>query len=100
RRSVLSAPRLPGPLARDARAPRLARQYRDIRRAPYAEGSMRGHVIGFCLLLTPLAARAQSEPKFVFGKLEEVKQVEWKAQVKAGYLLTTGNSQSQNGAVT
>jgi hypothetical protein len=61
---------------------------------------MRGHVIGLCLLLTPLAARAQSEPKFVFGKLEEVKQVEWKAQVKAGYLLTTGNSQSQNGAVT
>src|SRR5215475_8050097 len=49
------------------------------------------------VLLTAGAARAQSEPKFDFGKQEEVKQVEWKAQAKGGYLLTTGNSQSQNG---
>jgi hypothetical protein len=49
------------------------------------------------LLLVPAAARAQSEPKFDFGKQEEVKQVEWKAQAKGGFLLTTGNSQSQNG---
>src|SRR5215831_12532489 len=49
------------------------------------------------LLLASAAARAQSEPKFDFGKQEEVKQVEWKAQAKGGYLLTTGNSQSQNG---
>jgi len=61
---------------------------------------MRPYLPGLCLLLAPLVARAQSEPKFEFGKQEEVKQVEWKAQVKGGYLLTTGNSQSQNAALT
>jgi hypothetical protein len=52
-------------------------------------------VVGAALLL-PSAAFAQSEPKFEFAKAEEVKAVEWKAQAKAGILLTTGNSQSQN----
>jgi len=52
-------------------------------------------VVGVALLL-PSAAFAQSEPKFEFAKAEEVKAVEWKVQAKAGILLTTGNSQSQN----
>src|SRR4051794_39254385 len=54
-------------------------------------------------LLATGAARAQAEPKFEFAKPEEVKQVdkvEWKAQVKGGYLLTTGNSQSQNATLS
>jgi hypothetical protein len=60
---------------------------------------MRGYLSGVCLLLAPLVAHAQSEPRFTFGKQEEVKQVEWKAQVKGGYALTSGNSQSQNGTL-
>lgn len=49
-------------------------------------------------------ARSQSEPKFVFGKLEEPKldtppAVEWKAQVKGGFVLTSGNSQTTNGVL-
>lgn len=49
------------------------------------------------LLLLPPAVRAQStvkDPKFEFGKKEEVKAVEWKAQAKLGGILTTGNSQA------
>jgi hypothetical protein len=53
-------------------------------------------LVGVAALLLPVAAFAQNEPKFVFGKAEEVKAVEWKAQAKGGILLTTGNSQSQN----
>src|SRR5262249_13631135 len=34
------------------------------------------------------------DPKFQFGKQEEVKEIEWKAQAKAGLVLTTGNSQT------
>lgn len=34
------------------------------------------------------------DPKFQFGKPEEVKEVEWKAQAKMGLVLTTGNSQN------
>jgi large conductance mechanosensitive channel len=50
-------------------------------------------------LLLALAgdAWAQAEPKWEFGKPEAVKAVEWKVQAKGGFLLTTGNSQTQNG---
>lgn len=48
-------------------------------------------------------ARAQSNPTFTFAKAEDVKvepnkppAVEWKAQVKGGLMLTSGNSQSTN----
>ena len=57
------------------------------------------------LALTALArtAGAQSEPKFTFTKAEEAKPaapaVEWKAQVKGGLVVTTGNSQATNGTV-
>jgi len=43
------------------------------------------------------SAHAQATPKFEYGKPEEVKAVEWKAQAKGGFLLTTGNSQTQGG---
>jgi putative salt-induced outer membrane protein YdiY len=39
----------------------------------------------------PLRARAD-DPKYEFGKQAEVKTVEWKASVQAGFLYTTGNS--------
>jgi hypothetical protein len=60
------------------------------------------------LLLFGLAgtAAAQSEPKFSFAKPEEVKPgapvvpaIEWKAQVKGGLILTSGNSQTTNGTL-
>jgi len=56
--------------------------------------------------LLPRAAAAQSEPKFTFGKVEETKPspspapaVEWKAQVKGGFVITGGNSQTENGTL-
>ena len=60
-------------------------------------------MIALPLLLTAGAARAQTEPKFAFGKAEEVKavkQVEWTAQVKGGAIATTGNSQSETGTLS
>ena len=65
-------------------------------------------VLSAALLASSLLARgaaAQSEPKFSFGKPEEPKPdapppaVEWKAQIKGGFLLTTGNSQTTNGTM-
>src|SRR5262249_55448738 len=55
-------------------------------------------VVGAAMMLVfaivaPHAARAE-DPKFQFGKTEEVKQVEYKASAKAGLLATTGNSQA------
>jgi hypothetical protein len=50
-----------------------------------------------CLILVARAAAAQSNPKFEYGKAEEVKVVEWKAQAKGGGLMTSGNSQTLNG---
>jgi Protein of unknown function, DUF481 len=44
------------------------------------------------------AAQAQSTPRFEFGKVEEVKLVEWKAQAKGGFAVTSGNSRTQNGS--
>ncbi|HSS40162.1 MAG TPA: hypothetical protein VLT58_15450 [Polyangia bacterium] len=52
------------------------------------------------------SARAQSNPTFTYAKPEEVKvdpskpvtpPVEWKAQVKGGLMVTSGNSQTTNG---
>jgi hypothetical protein len=49
------------------------------------------------VLLGSALASAQTEPKFEYAKAEApppaAKPVEWKAQAKAGGLLTTGNSQ-------
>ena len=49
------------------------------------------------MLLASSTALAQGSPKFDFAKPEEVKTVEWKAQVKGGFVLTTGNSQTKSG---
>ncbi len=54
----------------------------------------------FIALLAAAPAHAQKDPKFDFGKPEEVKVVEWKAQAKGGIAMTTGNSQTTNGTVT
>jgi hypothetical protein len=56
--------------------------------------------IGFVALVASAPAHAQKDPKFDFGKPEEVKLVEWKAQAKGGFSMTTGNSQTTNGTVT
>jgi len=37
---------------------------------------------------------ASADPKFEFGKQEEVKEVEWKASAEAGLVITTGSSQT------
>lgn len=53
--------------------------------------------VGLITLLAAAPAHAQKDPKFDFGKAEEVKVVEWKAQAKGGVSMTTGNSQTTNG---
>jgi hypothetical protein len=50
--------------------------------------------------LLPAAAIAQVTPKFELAKIEEVKVVEWKAQIKGGLLLTAGNSQTRGGTLS
>src|SRR5438309_753734 len=56
--------------------------------------------VGFIAFLAAAPAHAQKDPKFDFGKQEEVKTVEWKAQAKGGFAMTTGNSQTTVGTVT
>jgi len=56
--------------------------------------------LAFLALLAAAPAHAQKDPKFDFGKPEEVKTVEWKAQAKGGFSMTTGNSQTMNGTLT
>ncbi len=56
--------------------------------------------LGFVALLASAPAHAQKDPKFDFGKQEEVKVVEWKAQAKGGFSMTTGNSQTTNATLT
>jgi hypothetical protein len=56
--------------------------------------------LGLAALLVGAPAHAQKDPKFEFGKQEEVKTVEWKAQAKGSFAMTTGNSQTTNGTVT
>lgn len=51
------------------------------------------------MLLVSGVAFAQTNPTFQFAKPEEVKAVEWKAQVKGGLVQTSGNSQTQGGTV-
>lgn len=49
------------------------------------------------VLLAPSVALAQPNPKFEFGKaeeLEKVKEVEWTAAAEAGVVFTTGNSET------
>ncbi len=50
--------------------------------------------IALVALLASAPAHAQKDPKFDFGKPEEVKVVEWKAQAKGGFAMATGNSQT------
>jgi putative salt-induced outer membrane protein YdiY len=49
------------------------------------------------VFLASREAAAQKDVKFDFGKPEEVKAVEWKAQAKGGFLMTSGNSSTTNG---
>lgn len=49
-------------------------------------------VAGSLALLAFSAAAQADDPKFVYGKYEEKKDVEWKASASAGLLLTTGNA--------
>jgi hypothetical protein len=58
------------------------------------------------ILLSGSAARAQSNPTFTYAKPDDAKvevnrtpPVEWKAQVKGGLMVTSGNSQTTNGVV-
>jgi hypothetical protein len=63
-------------------------------------------VVAASLALAPALAAGQTEPKFEFAKAEAAKAegtqpaapppVEWKAQAKAGGLLTEGNSQARS----
>src|SRR5688572_9685387 len=48
--------------------------------------------------LAAIQATAEADPAFEYGKadeLKDVKKVEWKAQAKAGLLITSGNSRSR-----
>jgi len=54
------------------------------------------------VLLSSSLAAAQAEPKYEFGKADElkgVKAVEWKVQAKGGALVSTGNSQAKSAAL-
>ncbi|HVT07206.1 MAG TPA: DUF481 domain-containing protein [Polyangia bacterium] len=60
------------------------------------------------VLAASASARAQTNPTFTFAKPEDVKvdpaapvtpPVEWKAQVKGGLMVTSGNSQTTNGTI-
>jgi hypothetical protein len=55
-------------------------------------------IAALCIGLLPALASAQGEanPKFEYGKHEELKKVEWKALVRAGLVYSTGNSQFTN----
>jgi large conductance mechanosensitive channel len=59
-------------------------------------------VLALCLLAGGTAF-AQAEPKFEYGKPDDVTAqapaVIWKAQVKGGLLVTSGNSQTTNGSL-
>ncbi len=48
-------------------------------------------ICGVAALMFAQTAYAQ-DPKFEYGKKEDVKTVEWKAAAQAGFILTTGNS--------
>jgi len=52
--------------------------------------------------ITALCGSAAAQPKFEYGKADEVKDVkavEWKASAQAGLIVTSGNSRTTTGAV-
>jgi putative salt-induced outer membrane protein YdiY len=51
-------------------------------------------LVVFTLVTLTAGSTYAQEPKFEFGKKEDVKEVEWKASAKLGLLLTSGNSQT------
>jgi hypothetical protein len=61
--------------------------------------SVRCALAALSLMLVARVAAGQSTPKFEYGKVEEVKAVEWKSQVKGGFLMTSGNSHTLNGSL-
>jgi len=54
---------------------------------------------GLLLVLLAAPALGQKDPKFEYGKHEEVKAVEWKASAKLGLVISSGNSQSGSGSL-
>jgi hypothetical protein len=54
--------------------------------------------IGFAVFVAGFVANVPAalaqDPKFEYGKKEEVKAVEWKASAQVGFILNTGNSRS------
>ncbi len=48
---------------------------------------------GFAIGLLAAASTASAQPKFEYGKQEEVKGVEWKASAQLNFILSTGNAQ-------
>jgi len=60
-------------------------------------GRLAAAAVSALVLFAPALASAQeANPKFAYGKHEEVKAVEWKALVKAGLIYSSGNSQQTN----
>ena len=61
---------------------------------PLRENPMPGLLAGtvVCALSLFAAGARADEPKYDFGKAEEVKDVIWKASANAGFILTSGNS--------
>jgi hypothetical protein len=55
---------------------------------------MRQALLTISVLWLTLGVAHAQDPKFEYGKLEEVKAVEWKASAQFGLILTTGNSRS------
>src|SRR5262245_16177983 len=50
--------------------------------------------IGIALLLLAAAPALAADPKWEYGKQDEVKKVEWKASAQLGFIITTGNANS------
>src|SRR5262249_34859043 len=78
------------------RARRAVDEARQVGHAPSVShcdmtGAMRALA---CLICLVAATASAQEPKFEYGKKEEVKEVEWKATASAGVIATTGNSRT------
>lgn len=54
----------------------------------------RACVLGAVILLALGGQAVAQDPKFEYGKKEEVKKVEWKASAQAGIIMTSGNSRT------
>jgi hypothetical protein len=61
-----------------------------------AKGTIAGLTCTLCALAVAGAGGRAfgQEPKFEYGKAEEVKKVEWKVSAQAGLILTSGNSRT------